>query len=378
MTGLSGHWLRHPGTQKVLGLLGDAGHGAYLVGGCVRNDLMGLAVGDIDIATDARPDRVGDVAESAGLRVVPTGIDHGTVTIIADGLPHEVTTFRADVETDGRHAVVRFSGDMAEDARRRDFTMNALYADASGSVFDPLGGLADLRARRVRFIDDASARIAEDHLRILRFFRFHAWYGDPAAGLDAEGLAACAAGVDGLAQLSRERITAELLKLLSALDPAPAIAAMAQAGILNAVLPGADPRLLPVLVHLECLPPDPLRRLAALGGDTARLRLSRKEAEMLVLLRDGMGGTGRPAALAYRHGATPALNIALLRAAQFEVPLPEGIEHEIETGAAARFPVSARDLMPELTGAALGRRLKELETRWIGSGFTLTREDLLA
>jgi len=371
---VSGDWLAHGGTQQVLAVLGPV---AFAVGGCVRNDLIGVPVADIDMATAHLPDQVIALAEAAGLRAVPTGIEHGTVTVIAQGRPHEVTTFRRDVETDGRHALVRFSTDMLDDARRRDFTMNALYADAGGVVHDPLCGLPDLIARRVRFIDDAAARIAEDHLRILRFFRFHAWYGDPDRGLDAEGLAACAAGVGGIARLSAERVTTELLKLLTAPDPAPAVAAMAQSGVLAAALPGAGARLLAVLVHLETAPPDPIRRLAILGADTGALRLSRKDAARLDLLRDGMAKATPPHELAYRHGAAAARDIALLRAALFEVPPPARLEADIALGAAARLPVSAADLMPGLQGAALGKRLKALEQRWIDGRFTPSRDDLL-
>ncbi|WP_108483806.1 CCA tRNA nucleotidyltransferase [Oceaniglobus ichthyenteri] len=371
---ITGDWLHHPGTQAVLDLLAP---GAFAVGGCVRNDLMGVPVSDIDIATDLVPDDVIARAKKAGLRVIPTGYDHGTVTIIANDLPHEVTTFRRDVKTDGRHAVVRFSTDLADDARRRDFTMNALYADSAGRVHDPLNGLPDLLARRVRFIEDPARRIAEDHLRILRFFRFHAWYGDPAGGIGAEGLAACAAAVDGIAQLSAERVTGELLKLLSAPDPAPAVAAMTQAGVLNAVLPGSDARFLPVLVHLEGGQSDPLARLAILGGETGDLRLSRKETAVLNLLRDGMANTTPAAALAHDHGADLARTIATLRAAQFETPLPDTLEHDLQTGANAVFPISAADLMPEFQGPALGAELRRLKKRWVKSGFALTRADLL-
>ena len=224
---VSGAWLSDARTQQVLGLLADDGHTACAVGGCVRNALLGAPVTDVDIATSARPDRVMALAEGAALRAVPTGLAHGTVTVVAGGQGFEVTTLRRDVATDGRHARIAFSDRVADDAARRDFTMNALYARADGTVLDPLGGLDDLRARRVRFVGDPDNRIAEDYLRILRFFRFHAQYG--ANGPDAEGLAACAAGADGLARLSAERVTAELRKLLAAPDPAPAVAAMAQA-----------------------------------------------------------------------------------------------------------------------------------------------------
>ena len=380
MTRVTGEWLTHPGTQTVLAVLTNGGHRAFLVGGCVRNALIGAPVGDIDISTNATPDRVTELAESDGLRVVPTGIDHGTVTVIAHGQPHEVTTFRRDVETDGRRAVVRFSDHIEDDARRRDFTMNALYADASGQVADPLNGLADLLARKVRFIDDPAARITEDHLRILRFFRFHAWYGDPAQGIDAEGLAACAALADGIDLLSRERIGAEMLKLLAAPDPAPAVAAMTQAGVLARVLPGADPVTLAPLVHLENHRiADPIRRLAALGGVDVdeRLRLSRKDSARLKILRDGIGDMMRPAELGWRHGAQTAIDILLLRAAMLDRPISTADLSDIAAGAAAIFPVSAADLMPGLTGPALGAELKRLERRWIDARFALSRDDLL-
>ena len=218
---LQDDWVSNHGTQALCAALGLSGYSALFVGGCVRNALLGVPVSDIYIATDARPEKVSDIAEQAGFKVFPTGIDHGTVTVIAAGLHHEVTTFRRDVQTDGRRAVVAFSTDIAEDAARRDFTMNALYALPSGEVVDPLGGMADLQARLVRFVGDPHQRIREDYLRILRFFRFHAVYGDPSAGIDAEGLAACAELADGIADLSRERIGAEICKLLAAPNPAP-------------------------------------------------------------------------------------------------------------------------------------------------------------
>ena len=234
---INADWIRAEGLQSVMGLLTVAGHQAFLVGGCVRNALISQPVADIDIATDAVPERVVALAEQAGHKVVPTGIDHGTVTVIAGGEVHEVTTFRRDVATDGRRATVAYATDLADDAARRDFTMNALYADASGQIYDPLGGLPDLLARRVRFVGDAAARIKEDYLRILRFFRFHAWYGDPGRGIDAEALAACAEHANGISRLSCERVGHEMRKLLAAPDPAPSVAAMHSAGILQQVLP---------------------------------------------------------------------------------------------------------------------------------------------
>ncbi|MCE6952260.1 CCA tRNA nucleotidyltransferase [Cereibacter sphaeroides] len=377
---IAGDWLTHGATQRFCAALVGAGYRALFVGGCVRNALLGVPVADIDLSTDARPEAVSALAEAAGFRVVPTGVDHGTVTVIAEGVPHEVTTFRRDVETFGRHATIAFSEDVAEDAARRDFTMNALYAEPSGEVIDPLGGLPDLIARRVRFVGDASQRIREDYLRILRFFRFHAIYGDPSGGLDAEGLAACAALADGIEQLSRERVGAEMRKLLAAADPAPSVAAMDRAGVLRHVLPGADPRALPVLVHLEDgRAPDWLCRLASLGGEEAaeRLRLSRADTLALAKLRSAAVAGASPAELGYRLGCRLGAGAVLVRAALLEAPPPSGWEEALARGAAARFPLRAADLMPELEGPALGARLRELEERWIASDFQLTRDALL-
>ena len=377
---IAGDWLSQSGTQALCAALEAAGHRALFVGGCVRNALMGVPVADVDIATDARPEAVTRLAEAAGLRVVPTGIEHGTVTVIAQGVPHEVTTFRRDVETDGRRAVVAFSQDVAEDAARRDFTMNALYADARGNVIDPLGGMPDLVARRLRFVGDAHQRIREDYLRILRFFRFHAHYGDPNQGMDAEALAASAELAEGVDGLSRERIGAEMRKLLAAPDPAPAVAAMAQAGVLARVLPGSDVRALAPLVHLEGdLPPHWQRRLAALGGQEVeeRFRLSRADAAVLVALRDAVGRGWSPAALGWKLGAEGARDAVLLRAALLESALPKGWQAEVARGAGSVMPLTAADLMPDLQGAALGARLKEIEARWLASDLRLTRSDFL-
>lgn len=377
---ISGDWIAEPGTQKLCKALEDAGYRALFVGGCVRNALLGVAVADIDIASDALPETVSNIAEKAGFRVVPTGIDHGTVTVIANGIPHEVTTFRRDVETDGRRAVVAFSQDVAEDAARRDFTMNALYADATGHVIDPLGGLPDLIARRVRFVGEADARIREDYLRILRFFRFHAVYGDPDAGIDADGLAACAANAYGIAGLSRERIGAEMRKLLAAKDPAPSVAIMAQAGILAQVLPGADHSALAPMVHLEAaLSPRWQRRLAVLGGEdlTEHLRLSRADLGSILRIRDEIGTTLSPAALGWKLGQQEAIDVMLCRAAVLEMPLPPDWQPHIARGAQANLPVSAADLMPALQGAALGAKLKEIEARWLRSDLTAARDELL-
>jgi poly(A) polymerase len=378
MTNITAKWLSSGASQTVCNMLLDAGHQAWFVGGCVRNALLDAPVADLDLSTDAHPETVIALAKRAGLKVIPTGIDHGTVTVVVSGMPYEITTFRRDVETDGRRAVVAFATTMQEDALRRDFTMNALYAGSDGVVVDPLGGLPDLEARRVRFIEDAAQRIKEDYLRILRFFRFHAWYGDVDAGIDPDGLAACAAHVEGLQELSKERIGQELIKLLLAPDTAPAMASLAATGALAQILPGARAAHLSVLVHIEDragLKPDAMRRLAVIGGMnvTENLRLSKAEAGTLAILTSGDDTT----TLAYRKGAQIAVDAMAVQAAV--------LGHEIDSNKVklAYFaetqtcPISASDLMPTLSGAALGEALKKAEARWIASGFTLTKDQLL-
>jgi poly(A) polymerase len=302
-------WRERRGMDRVLEALGaDEGLTRY-VGGAVRDDLLRLPFSDVDLATRLRPNEVVDRLEAAKVRAVPTGIDHGTITAVSNGHPIEVTSLRRDVATDGRRATIAFTDDWKEDAARRDFTINALSADPrTGEVYDYFGGTNDLLARRVRFIGEPLERIAEDHLRILRFFRFHARFG---AGVpDADALAACAARSNDLMALSRERIADELLKLLAVSDPSPTVAIMLDHDILRPVLPEIRrPALerLDVLVRAEAeagLPPDPLRRLASLipqdrevaGDIAARLKLSNKAQKRL-----GKSALGaRPGRL--RHG----------------------------------------------------------------------------
>ena len=289
-------WLARNAARAVFAALGHAGWPARAVGGAVRNTLLARPVADVDIATPATPDDVIAACTTAGLGCFATGIEHGTVTVVADGQSCEVTTLRRDVSTDGRRATVAFTDDWTLDAQRRDFTMNALYCDADGTLYDPLGGYADLVARRVRFIGDADTRIGEDHLRILRFFRFHAELGvgdaDPAA------LAACIRGRQGLTQLSAERVRAEMVRLLVAERAVDAIGALMDCGLLPVVL-GTAPRpgLLSALITAEATAGEPasaMLRLSALGVAveedieriSTRWRLSRAETQSLLVIDD--------------------------------------------------------------------------------------------
>ncbi|MBX3488804.1 CCA tRNA nucleotidyltransferase [Parvibaculum sp.] len=289
-------WLNAADTKAVLDALGADGGTARIVGGAVRNALMGEPVSDIDIATSETPERVMALLAARGIKTVPTGLDHGTVTAVTPSRHFEITTLRADVKTDGRRADVAFTGDWLTDAGRRDFTINALYCDADGTVHDPLGGADDIAARRVRFIGDAHQRIREDYLRILRFFRFHAHYGKGEP--DAAALRACADERDGLKQLSGERVRDELLKIASAEDGPAAFRQMAAAGILTIVLPEAT-RLdrFEKLVEIETtqlfrLEADPILRLgsmldldaAGVSALASRLRLSNRERDRLAAM----------------------------------------------------------------------------------------------
>ncbi len=379
------HWLDHAGLRRLTGALRRAGHDVWFVGGAVRDAALGHHVErpDVDMTTDARPEEVTAIARQAGFKVVPTGIEHGTVTVIADDLPVEITTLREDIETDGRHAKVVFGTSLEADARRRDFTINALYLTPDGRLIDPVGGLGDIAARRIRFIGDPRQRIREDYLRILRLFRMFARFGDPERGLDAAALAAAAELAEGLARISPERIGQEMRKLLAASDPVPAVRAMERAGVLARILPGASAEGLARLVAAEKtlgLAPDPVRRLAALGGEdpVRRLRLSRREARALERMAEGAASGLSALALGYRLGERNAIGALLLRhAREGSVPEREDLE-ALKRGAATRFPLRGRDLLSLAEGPALGRLLARLEDAFIASGLSLDRDALMA
>lgn len=344
------------------------------VGGCVRDALMGRASEDIDIAVISPPDQTMALAQSAGLKAVPTGVDHGVVTVIVDGIPFEIATLRRDVATDGRRAVVAFTDRIEDDAARRDFTMNALYSDGAGLVQDPLGeGLADLKARRIHLIGDARQRLREDYLRILRFFRFHAQFG--ITPVDAEGLSACLAEREGLEAISAERIGAEMKKLLAA--PSPGVALQGMGPILTAILPGAawSSKLLDAEVALG-LAAQPMRRLASLNADNAeRLRLSKDEQSHLQKV--GLARKLPTHEAAYRYGKDVALDGAAIDL--IVGTLPATLRDDIALATAAICPVSAKDLIDcgIAPGPDLGALLKSLEARWIAERFAPSRETLL-
>ncbi len=366
--------LAAPGARAILAALDAAAGETRLVGGAVRDALLGLPVKDIDLATRLTPDAVMARLQAAGLKAVPTGLQHGTVTAVADGSVMEVTTLRRDIATDGRHAEVAFTDDWQEDAARRDFTINALYADpGSGAVFDWFGGEADLAARRVRFIGDPFARIAEDHLRILRFFRFHARFGhgDP----DADGLAACAARANDLMALSRERVAMELRGLMGVENPGAALAVMLAQGIWRPVLPELTTGRLPALARLVAaeraagVAPAWQRRLAAMLPDdvatvaavAARLKLANADRLRLTRMATPLAD---PWWEAWVNGAETAID-RLLLAGSVGPPLPALLAWR-----KPRLPATGKDLIAlgVPVGPEVSRRLQAFERAWVAAG----------
>ena len=383
-------WLVRGEAAPLLKLLDSEGEQARIVGGAVRNALLRLPVHEIDIATTALPDEVVRRVEAAGWKAVPTGIEHGTVTVSIAGKPFEVTTLRRDVETYGRKAKVVFGRDWVVDATRRDFTINALSLSADGQVHDHVGGLADLIARRVRFIGDPNQRIAEDYLRILRFFRFHAWYAEGAP--DPVGLHACIRGRAGIDSLSRERIRAELLKLLLAPHATPTLALMTETGLLGNVLGGvAWLASFENMVKVEAaiaLESDPVRRLGAVGVWVAedgerlaqRLRLSNADAERLTALEGWWrvslksGGTSARAllyGLGPQHFVDQVLVAWSRSAASAADPAWCALAKLPRTWTAPEFPLKAADFMARgfAAGPALGAAMRAAEQAWIAADF---------
>ena len=395
-------WLGTPALQRVFDAIEQDGDELRAVGGAVRNSLIGEPVMDVDLCTTALPQQVMRRAEKAGLKAIPTGIDHGTVTVVSSGEAFEITTLREDVETFGRHAVVRFGRDWTHDAARRDFTLNALYCSADGTLHDPLGGLADCLARRVRFIGDASQRIQEDYLRILRFFRMHASYGQ--GDLDAEGVSASIALRDGLRQLSAERIGTELKRLVTTAGAAPVVHLMEDSGILE-IVTGGVARLadFEALKHLQpdlpeaAAAPVCLAALFGFGADNLerlaeRLRLSNAERERMVCARLAADHiVAAPdaqrvvKALLVDEGVATAadglaLAAAMLRARGEDEGQLAAARALLTDWTAPVFPVTGRDLI-ELgleKGPALGAELARLRTAWADSDYTASRSDLLA
>jgi poly(A) polymerase len=377
-------WQKRKGMRPLLAALDVKAGSTRYVGGCVRDTLLGLPVSDVDLATRMPPEEVMERLGQAGIKAVPTGLAHGTVTAVIGGQPVEVTTLRRDVSTDGRRATIAYTDDWKEDAGRRDFTINALSAEpSSGEVHDYFEGLADLEARRVRFIGDPLVRIAEDHLRILRFFRFHARFGKGEA--DAAAIEACAARANDLMALSRERIADELLKLLALASPVAAVRLMVAHAILRPVLPEIEEAGVERLDRLARreqaagVAGNPIRRLAALisadpvvaASIAARLRLSKRSARRLVAAATRDVGDTVPALLAYRLGLDEAVDSILLGQGD------PGLAASLEGWTRPRLLVGGGDLirLGLQPGPQVARTLQSIEREWSERGFSAAREE---
>lgn len=383
VTRIDADWLDWPLCRKLTASLGA--DKVRFVGGAVRDTLLGRPIKDVDAATVWPPEETRRRLETANIKVIPTGLQHGTVTAVADGHAIEVTTLRRDVETDGRRAVVAFTGDWVEDARRRDFTMNALYLSADGTLFDPFGGVADAKAGHVRFIGEAEGRIHEDVLRIMRFFRFHAHYGK--GGMDGGGLDACRKHAALLEGLSAERMRDELLKLLCARNPVPCLQAMSEADIWqHTPIADADVHAVSEMIKAEKqlgAPPDMLMRLAALtdGRPVGRvLRLSGAQSKTLKAIIAGFAAAP-PAdaramrAFVYRHGVDAGVASVLRHQQARKGAMLEAIQ----AWDRPIFPLRGRDLinMGLAPGPKVSETLRHLEDQWLEEDFSADRDTLL-
>ena len=377
-------WRSDPSVKAIFDGVQERGKKIYFVGGCVRNELLGKDVTetDIDFATTAEPDDVIALAEAKGWDVQIAGKLFGTVMVIVDGTSFDVTTFRKDINTDGRHAVVKFSDDIAEDAKRRDFTMNALFVGRDGILIDPLDGRHDLRNGVVRFIGNANERIREDYLRMLRYFRMHAHYSKDKATFDNAALEAIKSCAQHVVVLSRERIGKEIRRLLEAEDPSRCLLKMEEVGLLEEVLPGSRTDAVGRLAKIQSergMKASPSAWLALMQSHDAagNLRLSRADEKNIERISRCSALNETAAALANRHGADIAIDIVMTRAAiRNEIPESDVFE-TVKRAAKADFPIAAEDLMPEFAGPNLGAELERLRSRWVESDFRMGRSDLL-
>jgi len=378
---ISADWLNKPSTRLVMERLVSGGYKAYFVGGCVRNTLLNIETTDIDIATSAHPKKVLEIMENAGLKALPTGIEHGTVTVVADKRNYEVTTLREDIETDGRRAKVKFSKSIFEDAKRRDFSINAIYCEQDGTILDPLEGIADIVGKRIKFIGDPYTRIKEDYLRILRFFRFLALFGKEDENHEIE-IAALNDLRDGLDTVSAERKTGEILKLFAAPNLKYSILLMEKAKISSKIFDAYNFKSLKNLNKLENrleIAPCAIRRLAAYTDDNLKsnLRFSNKLAKDHKVLREEATSQKDAAELSYRYNEKLALDSIMVRSSLHGTEPTRNVFSRIKLGSVSKFPVKSADLTEYFSGPKLGEVLTYLEQKWIESDFTLSKERLL-
>ena len=376
-------WLRNPSAQKLSKLYKSFGYQVLFVGGCVRNTILKMPVTDIDLATDAQPEEIIKIAKENNIRFVPTGLAHGTITLIIDNKNYQITTFRTDFDHDGRYAKVEFTESLLLDASRRDLTINALYCNHVGEVIDPLNGLDDIKKQKIKFIGNPNERIKEDNLRILRFFRFQAIYGNKNLEIDSIALEACHNHKSKLAALSKERITSELRKILSAPNPLEVIIKMNETGVLNELFQKVSIDSLEAYLKTEekfKININWLGRLLSLQvtQEEESLKLTRCEFKFLKQTKSAIENQIHVLEFSYYNGVENGKIYSILQNFRHNIILSKNLLNQINSLATKKFPITAKDLMPEIRGKKLGEALRSLEDRWIKSNFTLSKKDLLA
>ena len=376
-------WLRNPSAQKLSKLYKNFGYQVLFVGGCVRNTILKMPVTDIDLATDAQPEEIIKIAKENNIRFVPTGLAHGTITLIIDNTNYQITTFRTDFDHDGRYAKVEFTESLLLDASRRDLTINALYCNHVGEVIDPLNGLDDIKKQKIKFIGNPNERIKEDNLRILRFFRFQAIYGNKNLEIDSIALEACHNHKSKLAALSKERITSELRKILSAPNPLEVIIKMNETGVLNELFQNVSIDSLEAYLKTEekfKININWLGRLLSLQvtQEEESLKLTRCEFKFLKQTKSAIENQIHVLEFSYYNGVENGKIYSILQNFRHNIILSKNLLNQINSLATKKFPITAKDLMPEISGKKLGEALRSLEDRWIKSNFTLSKKELLA
>jgi poly(A) polymerase len=376
-------WLRNPSAQKLSKLYKNFGYQVLFVGGCVRNTILKMPVTDIDLATDAQPEEIIKIAKENNIRFVPTGLAHGTITLIIDNKSYQITTFRTDFDHDGRYAKVEFTESLLLDASRRDLTINALYCNHVGEVIDPLNGLDDIKKQKIKFIGNPNERIKEDNLRILRFFRFQAIYGNKNLEIDSIALEACHNHKSKLAALSKERITSELRKILSAPNPLEVIIKMNETGVLNELFQKVSIDSLEAYLKTEekfKININWLGRLLSLQvtQEEESLKLTRCEFKFLKQTKSAIENQIHVLEFSYYNGVENGKIYSILQNFRHNIILSKNLLNQINSLATKKFPITAKDLMPEISGKKLGEALRSLEDRWIKSNFTLSKKELLA
>ena len=376
-------WLRNPSAQKLSKLYKNFGYQVLFVGACVRNTILKMPVTDIDLATDAQPEEIIKIAKENNIRFVPTGLAYGTITLIIDNKNYQITTFRTDFDHDGRYAKVEFTESLLLDASRRDLTINALYCNHVGEVIDPLNGLDDIKKQKIKFIGNPNERIKEDNLRILRFFRFQAIYGNKNLEIDSIALEACHNHKSKLAALSKERITSELRKILSAPNPLEVIIKMNETGVLNELFQKVSIDSLEAYLKTEekfKININWLGRLLSLQvtQEEESLKLTRCEFKFLKQTKSAIENQIHVLEFSYYNGVENGKIYSILQNFRHNIILSKNLLNQINSLATKKFPITAKDLMPEIRGKKLGEALRSLEDRWIKSNFTLSKKDLLA